>query len=204
MRAKFQEKDILFNLAWVTGVENEFLNIKQFTSELQDDLITSPDKTPATKTDAATSTTPHSSVETEPSITGIHQVVKEPETSKPRQLLGQSTPTSVHQQSPSQLVTSYSSKTTVSASQTSMHQPTSLHQPAKLPSSLHLAQSGSSLVQQSVGLTQSAPPPNLSPPNIDNIRNGEFEYGQVLNYGSFQFNLDLKMECTFYVTDVVP
>ena len=176
------------------------------TSELQDDLITSPDKTPATKTDAATSTTPHSSVETEPSIPGIHQVVKEPETSKPKQLLGQSTPTCVHQQSPSQLVTSYSSKTTVSASQTSMHQPTSLHQPAKLPSSLalHLAQSGSSLVQQSVGLTQSAPPPNLSPPNIDNIRNGEFEYGQVLNYGSFQFNLDLKMECTFYVTDVVP
>ena len=85
-----------------------------------------------------------------------------------------------------------------------MRQPTSLHQPTKLPSSLHLAQSGSSLVQQSVGLTQSTPPPNLSPPNIDNIRNGEFEYGQVLNYGSFQFNLDLKMECTFYVTDVVP
>ena len=148
---------------------------------MQDDLITSPDKTPATKTDAATSTTPHSSVETEPSIPGIHQVVKEPETSKPRQLLGQSTPTSVHQQSPSQSVASYPSKTTVSASQTSMHQPTSmhqsasLHQPATLSSSLHLAQSASSLVQQSSGLTQPAPPPNLPPPNIDNIRNGEFK-----------------------------
>ena len=132
---------------------------------MQDDLVTPPDETLAAKTEAATSTTTNSSVETECSIPGIHQVVKEPETSKPRQLLGQSTPTSVHQQSPSQSVVSY-------PSQTSMHQPTSLHQPATLSSSLHLAQSGSSLVQQIAELTLPAPPPNLPAPNTDNVRNG--------------------------------